>query len=537
MKGKSFYGLLLALIVLTFLAAPVSLAQLSGMGEPEPGLEPPTEIGQPVPDDEICDDDELAGEQVLTCEVTKVTTDLDAAVPTATFWGTFCDNPTVLVGQEDGTLQPVMVLSMGLGFVTVDLTGNDDASDVHFVIECPCESCEGDLTLGAVGPVGPTGPTGPQGSQGKQGEQGETGATGAQGPQGKIGPPGMQGPQGKQGVQGEQGPTGAQGPQGKQGDQGPQGKQGDQGPQGKLGDQGSQGKQGDQGSQGKQGDQGSQGKQGDQGSQGKQGDQGSQGKQGDQGAQGKLGDQGPQGKLGDQGPQGKLGPIGPIGPTGAQGPQGKQGEPGDKGEQGDQGPQGKEGSQGSQGKQGPAGNDGSDGADGANGTTGPQGPQGKLGPAGPPGSANISGSTNFVVKFTGSTTGGNSQIFDNGANVGVGTTSTTQKLDVIGEIEAGASTSQQARFASRTTGAHAGASGFLFNTNTGVHIESVWAESAGFHADEDEADIWSPGDGRLVHFWDEDGMIERAYLDGVGNWFATSNNVISDARFKRTSPS
>jgi hypothetical protein len=46
--------------------------------------------------------------------------------------------------------------------------------------------------------------------------------------------------------------------------------------------------------------------------------------------------------------------------------------------------------------------------------------------------ANASGTTNYVPKFTGTTSLGDSQIFDNGTNVGIGTTSPTQKLDVNG---------------------------------------------------------------------------------------------------------
>ena len=41
------------------------------------------------------------------------------------------------------------------------------------------------------------------------------------------------------------------------------------------------------------------------------------------------------------------------------------------------------------------------------------------------------GTTNYLPKFTGSTTIGNSQIFDNGTNVGIGTTSPGQRLHVI----------------------------------------------------------------------------------------------------------
>jgi len=41
------------------------------------------------------------------------------------------------------------------------------------------------------------------------------------------------------------------------------------------------------------------------------------------------------------------------------------------------------------------------------------------------------GTTNYVSKFTGTTTLGNSQIFDNGTNIGIGTTTPQRKLDVI----------------------------------------------------------------------------------------------------------
>jgi hypothetical protein len=47
--------------------------------------------------------------------------------------------------------------------------------------------------------------------------------------------------------------------------------------------------------------------------------------------------------------------------------------------------------------------------------------------------ANASGTVNYVSKFTGATTLGNSQIFDNGTNVGIGTTSPGAKLQVAGE--------------------------------------------------------------------------------------------------------
>lgn len=45
-----------------------------------------------------------------------------------------------------------------------------------------------------------------------------------------------------------------------------------------------------------------------------------------------------------------------------------------------------------------------------------------------------SGTTNYISKFTGTSTLGNSQIFDNGTNVGIGTTSPDRKLYVNGQI-------------------------------------------------------------------------------------------------------
>lgn len=44
------------------------------------------------------------------------------------------------------------------------------------------------------------------------------------------------------------------------------------------------------------------------------------------------------------------------------------------------------------------------------------------------------GTTNFLSKFTGASTLGNSLVFDNGTNVGIGTTSPQAKLDILGGI-------------------------------------------------------------------------------------------------------
>jgi hypothetical protein len=93
------------------------------------------------------------------------------------------------------------------------------------------------------------------------------------------------------------------------------------------------------------------------------------------------------------------------------------------------GPQGPAGAQGALGPQGPGGPQGAQGATGT-GSTGAQGAGGPQGAQGASG-ASVSGTNNRVVKFTSSTTIGNSQITDDGTTVsfagalGVGTSSPT----------------------------------------------------------------------------------------------------------------
>jgi outer membrane biosynthesis protein TonB len=76
------------------------------------------------------------------------------------------------------------------------------------------------------------------------------------------------------------------------------------------------------------------------------------------------------------------------------------------------------------------------------GPAGPQGPPGPPGPAGPAGSGaggkdavELKGTENFLVRFKDVATGGNSQIFDDGNFVGIGTTDPQQRLEVNGSIQ------------------------------------------------------------------------------------------------------
>jgi hypothetical protein len=202
---------------------------------------------------------------------------------------------------------------------------------------------------------------------------------------------------------------------------------------------------------------------------GPQGPSGAPGAPGATGATGPLGPAGPTG-VGVQGNTGATGATGATGPTGvgvagATGSQGPTGATGATGAQGDTGPTGV-GAAGPQGATGPTGAGGGatgptgpTGPTGANGDTGSQGvgissvtdngngtatvlltngnssiitlpagpagvtgATGVTGPSGSAGNGNVNGTLNYVAKFTpDGNSVGNSQIFDNGTNVGIGT--------------------------------------------------------------------------------------------------------------------
>ena len=186
------------------------------------------------------------------------------------------------------------------------------------------------------------------------------------------------------------------------------------------------------------------------GNQGPTGPQGPQGPNGTNGANGAVGPTGPQGIQGPQGSTGSVGPQGPAGADGATGPQGPAGADGAVGPQGPAGadgavgPQGPAGADGAVGPQGPAGADGAvgpqgpAGADGAVGPQGPAGADGADGPTGPTGILQDGDSAGDTPYWDGSawvTTSSN--IYNNGANVGIGTTTPASKLGVAGNLSIG----------------------------------------------------------------------------------------------------
>lgn len=131
------------------------------------------------------------------------------------------------------------------------------------------------------------------------------------------------------------------------------------------------------------------------------------------------------GPAGPQGVAGAAGPQGPKGDTGATGPQGLKGDAGATGAQGPQGltgaagPQGPQGPIGATGPQGPKGDTGATGAQGPKGDAGANGPAGATGPQGPQGPAGTSSWTDGTG------------VVSTSQNVGIGTASPQQTLDVV----------------------------------------------------------------------------------------------------------
>ena len=106
------------------------------------------------------------------------------------------------------------------------------------------------------------------------------------------------------------------------------------------------------------------------------------------------------------------------------------------------------GATGAQGIQGPTGSTGPQGATGSTGAastvpgptgaTGPAGPQGATGadstvpgPTGPAGSSSITGTINYISKFTGATAISNSIIYENSGKIGINTTSPNAELETL----------------------------------------------------------------------------------------------------------
>jgi hypothetical protein len=271
--------------------------------------------------------------------------------------------------------------------VEIDPAGGNNFSDMGST-----ELLSVPYALYAANPAfGATGVTGATGSPGLAGILGITGPTGAAGLNGPTGLAGLQGPAGAQGVAGATGLQGLAGAQGITG-AGLQGVTGAQGPAGPMGIDGSAGPTG-------------------------VGLQGNPGITGATGAQGNPGITGVTGNDGITGAQGPSGNDGVQGPTGAVGPSGNDGA---------QGPIGAMGSSGNDGVEGPTGAIGPSGIDGAQGPTGAAGATGFIGSGSQAGNTPYWDGGQWVLN--------SSNIYNDGASIGIGTTSPGSALDVAGNI-------------------------------------------------------------------------------------------------------
>jgi hypothetical protein len=165
---------------------------------------------------------------------------------------------------------------------------------------------------------------------------------------------------------------------------------------------------------------------------GESGLSGSSGSSGTSGANGSSGTSGSSGNTGSPGSNGSSGSSGTSGNTGSPGSNGSSGTSGSSGNTGSPGSNGSSGSSGTSGNTGSPGSNGSSGSSGTSGNTGSPGSNGSSGTSGT--SVSVSGTTNYVVKFTSATTIGNTgaPVYDDGTNVGIGTTSPGTKFHLLG---------------------------------------------------------------------------------------------------------
>ncbi|MBS1684470.1 MAG: hypothetical protein JSS76_06940 [Bacteroidetes bacterium] len=308
----------------------------------------------------------------------------------------------VQIGSVNTTLGSV-VWSSGAKYLEVEVDVNNTGAFLSMgntqLISVPYALYAANSTPGPTGPTGAVGSTGPTGLNGITGP---TGISGANGLNGATGPTGTDGPTGATGAAGQQGPTGANGTA--------------------VSIKGSVATSSALPSTGNT--------------------------TGDgyltqdtghlwvwdgvqwidagliQGPQGNVGATGPQGVTGANGQTGPAGPTGPTGVDGSTGPVGATGPGG-----GATGPTGATGADGVNGQTGITGSTGATGPTGPTGAYGVTGPTGLQGPTGP---GTLSGGINYVVKFTpNGQSGGNSQIYDDSLNVGIGNATPSHKLHVL----------------------------------------------------------------------------------------------------------
>lgn len=140
------------------------------------------------------------------------------------------------------------------------------------------------------------------------------------------------------------------------------------------------------------------------------------------GATGPTGPEGATGPAGADGADGATGPAGADGANGSNGVDGADGATGATGPIGPTGPAGADGANGANGATGATGPSGADGVDGADGATGPTGPL-------------VSGSSNETLRYNSGSWEASSNIMNDGTSVGIGSISTSAKLNVDNTTE------------------------------------------------------------------------------------------------------
>jgi hypothetical protein len=185
---------------------------------------------------------------------------------------------------------------------------------------------------------------------------------------------------------------------------------------------------------GTSGTSGTSGSSGTSGTSGSSGSNGSSGTSGSSGSSGTSGSSGSNGSSGTSGSSGSNGSSGTSGSSGSSGTSGSSGSNGSSGTSGSSGSNGSSGTSGSSGSNGSSGTSGSSGSNGSSGTSGSSGSNGSSGTSGT--SVSVSGTNNTMVKFTGASTVGNSNLVDTGTMM----TASAQTLWVTGALVVGGST-------------------------------------------------------------------------------------------------
>lgn len=163
------------------------------------------------------------------------------------------------------------------------------------------------------------------------------------------------------------------------------------------------------------------------------------------------------------------GAPGPAGATGPTGPTGVAGTNGTTGATGATGPQGAAGGNGTTGATGATGPTGANGSVGATGATGTNGATGATGPTGATGTFGVTGTTGQTLRHNGTAWVATSNLYNDGTNIGIGTTTPTAALS-FSNI-----TGNKISFWGNATGSHygIGIQGGLFQIYSNLASDNV----------------------------------------------------------------